>query len=179
MVDKAAAGAYSATAKFLHWGIVALMIAQYIFAWIMPHIGRNPQVTTLVGLHFTFGIVILAVAAIRLIVRITHHEVEPEDGLPPWQVAASRLMHRLLYVLLFVIPILGWMNASWRGMPIVMFGFELPALMPKRAPGFGWTGDVHSLLSNYLLLALVGLHVAAGLYHQFIRRDGVLQRMLP
>ena len=71
------------------------------------------------------------------------------------------------------------MNASWRGMPIVMFGVELPALLPKRAPGFGWTGDVHSLLSNYLLTTLVGLHVVAALYHHFIRRDGVLQRMLP
>jgi cytochrome b561 len=179
MIDKATNGAYSATAKSLHWLIVALLIVQYIFAWTMPHIGRDPQVTTLISLHFTFGIVVLAVAAIRVIVRLTHHQMEPEDGLPPWQVASSRLMHRLLYVLLFVIPILGWMNASWRGMPIVMFGVELPALLPKRAPGFGWTGNVHSLLSNYLLTALVGLHVVAGLYHHFIRRDGVLQRMLP
>jgi cytochrome b561 len=186
MVDNPAAGTYSGpantysgTAKTLHWLIVALMIAQYIFAWTMPHIGRNTQVTTLISLHFTFGIIILAVAAIRVIVRLTHHQMEPEDGLPPWQVAASRLMHRLLYALLFIIPILGWMNASWRGMPIVMFGFELPALLPKRAPGFGWTGDVHSLLSNYLMLALVGLHAVAGLYHHFILRDGVLRRMLP
>ena len=46
-------------------------------------------------------------------------------------------------------------------------------------PGWGWTGDVHALLANYLMLTLVGLHVLAGVYHYFIRGDRVLQRMLP
>jgi cytochrome b561 len=103
----------------------------------------------------------------------------PLDGVPPWQTTTARVVHWLLYVLLFVVPILGWLNASWRGMSIVMFGLELPALLPQRAPGWRWTGDVHSLLAEYGMLTLVGLHVAAGLYHYFIRRDRVLQRMLP
>jgi cytochrome b561 len=64
-------------------------------------------------------------------------------------------------------------------MPIVMFGLELPMLVAKRAPGWGWTGDVHVLLAEYAMLTLVGLHVLAALYHYFWRRDGVLQRMLP
>ena len=88
-------------------------------------------------------------------------------------------MHWLLYALLFVLPILGWINASWRGMPVVMFGLELPQLVATRAPGWGWTGDVHGWLANYVMLTLVGLHVLAALYHYFFRRDGVLQRMLP
>jgi len=88
-------------------------------------------------------------------------------------------VHWLLYALLFVLPVLGWLNASWRGFPVIMFGLELPKLLATRAPGWGWTGDVHALLATYGLLTLVGLHVAATLYHYFIRRDGVLQRMLP
>jgi cytochrome b561 len=60
-----------------------------------------------------------------------------------------------------------------------MFGLELPQLVATRVAGWDWTGDVHALLANYLLLTLVGLHVLAALYHYFIRRDGVLQRMLP
>ena len=64
-------------------------------------------------------------------------------------------------------------------MPVVMFGLELPQIIGRRAPGWGWTGDVHTLIAQYLMLGLVGLHVAAGLYHYFVRRDGVLQRMLP
>ncbi len=170
---------YTGTAKTLHWLIVALLIGQFIFAWTMPHIGRNPQVTTLISLHFTFGVSIIAVAIVRLGWRLTHGEPAPEEGLPPWQQQSARITHWLLYVLLFVVPILGWMNASYRDMPVAMFGVELPKLLATRAPGFGWTGDVHSLLANYAMLAVVGLHVAAALYHHFMRGDRVLQRMLP
>ncbi len=90
-----------------------------------------------------------------------------------------RVVHWLLYLLLFALPVLGWINASWRGFPVIMFGLELPKLVGTRVPGWGWTGDVHGILANYGLLVLVGLHVAAALYHYFVRRDGVLQRMLP
>jgi cytochrome b561 len=180
MIEKAAGGSYSGPAKALHWLIVALLIAQFIFAWTMPEIRRTVPVSTLIDLHVWFGVLILFVAVARLAVRVTHGEPEPEDGLPPWQLQSARLMHRLLYILLFVVPILGWINASWRGMTVTFFGlFELPKLIATRAPNWGWTGDVHGLLANWVLLILVGLHVAAALYHHFIRRDRVLQRMLP
>ena len=170
---------YSATAKSLHWLIVALLAAQFIVAWTMPHIGRNTPVTTLISLHFSFGIIILAVAIVRLVWWATHVDPAPLDGVPPWQVQSARALHWLLYIFLFVIPILGWINASWRGMPIVLFGLELPKLVATRAPGWGWTGDVHGILAYYVMLTLIGLHIAAGLYHYLIRKDGVLQRMLP
>jgi cytochrome b561 len=170
---------YTSTAKLLHWLIVVLLIAQFTFAWTMPHIGRDTPVTTLISLHFTFGIVALLIACVRLVWRATHKEPPSLDGVPPWQALSARIVHGLLYVLLFAVPILGWISASWRGMPVVMFGMELPQLIATRAAGWRWTGDVHALLANYLMLTLVGLHVLAGLYHYFIRRDGVLQRMLP
>ena len=170
---------YSGTAKFLHWLIVALLIAQFIFAWTMPHIGRDTPVTTLISLHFTFGMIILAVAVVRLAWRLINGAPPQEAGVPAWQTGLSHLVHWLLYVLLFVVPILGWINASWRGMPVVMFGLELPQLVAKRAAGWQFTGDLHGLLSNYVMLALVGLHVVAALYHHYIRHDGVLKRMLP
>jgi cytochrome b561 len=179
MADRKGRG-YTGTAKALHWLILALLIVQFILAWTMPHIGRNTPVTTLIGLHFSFGALILIVAIVRLLWRLTHDEPEPEDGLPPWQVFSARLNHWLLYLLLFVVPVLGWINASWRGMPVSVFGlFEMPKLIATRAPGWGWTGDIHGLLADYAILGLVGLHVVAALYHYFIRRDGVLQRMLP
>jgi cytochrome b561 len=170
---------YTSTTKTLHWLIVALLIAQFIFAWTMPHIGRNTPITTLINLHFTFGVIILAFALVRLLWRLAHADPEPEAGMPPWQITSMRIVHWLLYFLLLVVPVLGWINASWRNMPVVIFGLEFPKLIAARAPGWQWTGDVHGLLANYAMLILVGLHVLAGLYHYFIRRDRVLQRMLP
>jgi cytochrome b561 len=178
MIARLTAG-YTGTAKVLHWLIVALLIAQFTFAWTMPHIGRNTPITTLISLHFTFGVIILAVAIVRLLWRLGHREPEPEAEIPPWQLTTARIVHWSLYSLLVVVPLLGWINASWRNMSVVMFGLELPKLIPSRAPGWQWTGDVHGVLANYAMLILVGLHVLAGLYHYFIRRDRVLQRMLP
>ena len=171
---------YAGAAKFLHWLIVALLIVQFVLAWAMPEIHRDTKPETLINLHLSFGVLILLVAVVRLAWRATHAEPPPEDGLPPWQMQSARITHWLLYALLFVLPILGWINACWRGFPVSVFGlFELPKLVATRAPGFGWTGDVHTLLAYFVLLTLVGLHAAAGLYHYFIRRDHVLQRMLP
>ena len=171
---------YTGTAKVLHWLIVALLIVQFVIAWTMPHIGRNTPLTTLIDLHFSLGILILLVAILRLAWRASHAEPAPEPNVPLWQYQLAHVVHWLLYLLLLVLPILGWLNASWRGYPVTLFGlFEMPKLLTMRAPGWNWTGDVHVLLSNYLMLALVGLHVLAALYHFVIRRDRVLQRMLP
>lgn len=171
---------YTGTSKFLHWLIVLLLIAQYTVAWTMPHIGRHTPVTTLISLHFSIGVLIIGVAVVRLVWRMVHGEPTPEAGVPPWQVNTARILHWALYLLLFVVPVLGWINASWRGMPVTLFGlFKMPQLVATRAPGWGWSGDIHSLVATYVLLTLVGLHVAAGLYHYFVRRDRVLQRMLP
>jgi cytochrome b561 len=171
---------YDPVAKSLHWLVLGLLIAQFTFGWTMPHIGRIVPSSVLIDCHIWFGVTILLVAAIRLAWRLIHGEPKPESGIPPWQTTTARITHWLIYCLLFAVPILGWLNASWRGIPVTFFGvFELPKLLGTRVPGWAWTGDIHSLLSDYVLLALVGLHVAAAFYHYFVRRDGVLQRMLP
>jgi cytochrome b561 len=171
---------YTGTAKTLHWIILALLIVQFALAWTMPDIGRDTPVTTLISLHFSVGVLIILVAALRLAWRLLQGEPAPENDVPPWQTMLARIVHWLLYVLLFVLPILGWINASWRGMSVSFFElFTMPKIVPTRAPGWAWTGDVHVFLSEYVLLVLVGLHVVAALYHHFVRGDDVLRRMLP
>jgi cytochrome b561 len=170
---------YTGTAKALHWLIFLLLFAQFIVGWTMPHIGRNTQPETLINLHFSIGVLALFVAAVRLAWRAGHTEPPLEAGIPPWQTTTAWVVQWLLYVLLFAVPILGWLNASWRGFAVTLFGLPMPKLLATRSPGWAWTGDVHVFLANYVLLALVGVHVAAALYHFLVRRDGVLHRMLP
>jgi cytochrome b561 len=171
---------YSPVAKALHWLVFVILLVQFSVAWTMPHIGRNTVPEALINLHFSLGILVLGLAIVRLAWRWAHPEPMPIDGLPPWQVKSARAIHFALYLLLFVLPILGWINASYRGFSVSFFGmFKLPSLVGKGAAGLGWTGDVHAYLSNYALLALVALHVSVALHHALIRRDRVLQRMLP
>jgi len=74
---------------------------------------------------------------------------------------------------------LGWANASARGFTVTIFGMmPLPAIMPEGSRVGMAMGDIHSLI-GWCLLALIALHVVAALYHRLIRRDQVLQRMLP
>jgi cytochrome b561 len=176
---------YSATAKSLHWIIVALLIVQYTIGFLMPEIRRNTTPEGLVGLHVSFGAIILALVLVRAGWRIVYGAPPAPPGLPVWQALASSTVHFLLYVLIIAIPILGWANASYRGWKISVFGVvPLPHLVPARntlPPGaysWGWTGDVHSLLA-YVLLGAAALHILAALYHRFILRDRVLDRMLP
>jgi len=174
------AGGYTPVAKALHWLVALLLGGQYAVAWTMPHIGRNTRPETLINLHFSLGVLILTIVLIRLVWRWTHSEPTPHDGLPPWQVLGAKVVHWLLYLLLFVIPGLGWLNASWRGFDVTVFGlFTMPKLLATRAPGWSWTGDTHVFISTYLLVGLIALHVLAALYHALVRRDGVLERMLP
>jgi cytochrome b561 len=98
---------------------------------------------------------------------------------------ASRIVHGALYVLLFTVPLLGWVNASFRGWPVTLFGiFPLPALVSPREmqpPGSfvgPWTGDTHVWLS-YLLVGVAGLHIVGALFHRFVLHDRVLARMVP
>jgi cytochrome b561 len=122
--------AYTGTAKSLHWLILALLIVQFVLAWTMPHIGRNTPLAALINLHFSFGVLILFVALIRVIWRLAHTEPEPEDAIPPWQHQSAQVVHWLLYLFLFVVPILGWVNANWRGYPVTLFGlFEMPKIV--------------------------------------------------
>jgi cytochrome b561 len=167
---------YSPAAKVLHWMVVVLIAAQFAVAWSMPHIGRNTQPETLINLHFSLGVAVLAVMLVRLVHRVAAGA--PVTATLPVLGMAARITHWLLYMLLVVLPVLGWMNASWRGFPVALFGLELPKLMPTRLPGWNWTGDLHALLSNYVLLTLVILHILAALYHHFVLRDRVLKSML-
>lgn len=172
-------GGYDPVAKALHWLVVALLIAQYVFALTMPDIGRNTVPGTLIDLHMSFGLTILAVVAIRWLWRIGHPIPLATRDLPAWEQPLARIVHGALYLLLIADPILGWMNASARDWTVTVFGlFQLPHLVAPRSALGRQAGDVHTFTA-WMLLVLVGLHVLAALYHYFVRNDGVLQRMLP
>ena len=171
-----AAAKYDVFARLLHWIIVVLLIAQYAVAWTMPSIHRGVQPVGLIEWHLQLGTAIIAVMIMRVVWRFLRREPDVAEGSPFTRVVAS-LTHRLLYLLLIVEPVMGWISASSRGWSVTLFG-AIP-LPPLSAAGseFGHTmGDVHQVLA-WGLLGLVGLHVAAALYHHFLLRDGVLRRM--
>jgi cytochrome b561 len=113
----------------------------------------------------------------RFIWRLFHYVPLP-DGMPRWEIALSRFTHLTLYALVFVMTVLGWAAANSRGWTVYIAGsIPLPALAPKGAAWAHEAGDIHNILV-YVLLGFIALHVAGALYHYFLLRDRVLQRML-
>ncbi len=173
------ATAYDPVAKTLHWLMFLLLLAQFIVAFIMPEIKRGVVPETYIKLHLSFGIVILLVIVLRLLWRLNRPVPPADDSLPPRQQKAARAMHWIFYFLLLVLPFMGWAAASARDWEIIPFGImTLPYLLPAGTKIGHLIGDVHAVLS-WSLLGLIGLHIALALYHYFIVRDRVLQRMLP
>jgi cytochrome b561 len=170
---------YGGGAKFLHWLIVALLIVQFTIAWTMPDINPRTPPSTLIDLHFSFGVTILFVVLARLLWRWRYPVPLISDNVPAWQDWTARATHGLLYLLLFVMPILGWIDAGFRNLPIIFYEVvTIPPIVGASRALAGRTGDIHTLVA-YILLAVIGLHVLAALYHHFWLRDRVFLRMLP
>lgn len=168
---------YGLVAKALHWSVALLVAAQFAVGFIMPEIHRDVEVEYWIGLHLSLGVLVLLAATIRIVWRVLH-PVMPLAGLPKWQQQASHATHGMLYLLLLVAPLLGWANASSRGWDVGLFGlFQLPRLTAEDSALGGAAGDVHVAVV-FAMLALIGLHVLAALYHHFVQRDQVLREML-
>jgi cytochrome b561 len=168
---------YGATAKTLHWVVVALLIVQYLIGWLTPDVHGGPPGTAM-ALHISFGILILALIAFRLFWRL-RHSVAPDASLPPWQRSLSELVHWLLYALVLATTLSGWLFASARGWTVSLF-FAIPLpMLTSQSPALIHRIDGFHQIMEWTLLVVIGVHVGAALMHLLVYRDRVLQRMLP
>ena len=166
---------YGFVARLLHWLIVFLVAAQFVLGWAMPDVHRGMQPIGLIAWHLATGAALIAAMAARVIWRLTHRP--PPANLPPLVDTVSRATHFLLYAALLAVPVLGWINASSRGWAVQLFGaLRLPALASTGSALGLSMGDIHSALA-WVLLVLIGMHVGAALFHRFVLKDKVLQRI--
>jgi cytochrome b561 len=178
MTDMTSDDTYGFVAKTFHWFIALLLAAQYAVGWLMPHVGRNTQNTGLVSWHLSIGAATLFVIVLRFLWRLAF-PVTPDKTLEPWERQLSRITHAMLYILVVAMTLLGWAAAGYHAWGVKLFGIiPLPAIAPEGASWAHTAGDVHNSLL-WVLLAFIVLHVAGAAYHYFIKRDQLLQRMLP
>ena len=172
-------GAYPSTSKWLHWLVAGSALVMIPIGITMVRVEQGPLQNTLYMLHKSFGILILALMVARLINRIAIGAPAPEPGLARWQRAASSATHGLLYVLLIVQAIGGWLANSAYGAATPFFGlFELPDLTAKNPAFADQVFAAHRVL-GFVIAGLAAVHIAAAMQHYFLMGDRVLQRMLP
>ncbi|HZW26415.1 MAG TPA: cytochrome b [Gallionella sp.] len=171
--------AYTRTAIGLHWLIALLIFAAFPLGVYMHDLPLSPNKLKLYSYHKWMGITVLMLAAVRVSWRATHRPPPLPATMPAWEKFAAQSVHILLYVLLFAIPLSGWLMSSAKGFQTVWFGvLPLPDLIGKDKELGKLLEEVHESL-NFALLGLVVAHVAGALKHHFIERDDILARMLP
>jgi cytochrome b561 len=170
---------YGAVAQTLHWLIAAMIIVMLGLGYYMEDLPEGARKLELYGIHKSTGITIALLAALRLVWRLLNPPPPLPASMRPWERKAARIVHALLYLMLFVQPLVGFLQSNAAGVPVVLWGFvPLPPLIgPDEALADTLIG-VHAVGGNFLAI-LVIVHVAAALRHHFVLKDDVLRRMLP
>lgn len=171
---------YTRPAIALHWLVALLIIANFLLGLTMVDIpGLTPTKLKYFSWHKWLGITILGLACLRLVWRLTHTPPAYPATMPDWQKQLAHLMHGLLYLLIFAIPLSGYFYSLAAGVPVVYLGIvPLPVLIAPDQALKALLKPVHYWL-NMIMLAMLCLHILAALKHQFIDKDRTLQRMLP
>ena len=177
---------YSAPHRFVHWLTAALIIGLVPVGIYMssipypPNPGANPALkNNLYELHKSFGLIVLLLAVARVALKVTQGTPPPVSTLTPFQRIASAATHHLLYVLIFFVPLAGWLATSMCYGPVRLF-WTIPVTLP-------FSGQESTCSAIYrvhfggavLMTLLVFTHVGAALMHLVIIKDGVFRRMWP
>ncbi len=178
-----AAHRYGGVAIAFHWVLAIAILAAFLVGMRLEDMPFSPAKLKLMNWHKWAGVTILALSVLRLVWRLTHRPPAlPQaiaQAMPGWQMKAFHGTHHLMYLLFFAVPLLGWAYSSAKGFPIVWFGvLPLPDFVAPNPELAELLKPAHALAA-WSLIGLVGLHVAAALKHQFIDKDGLLERMRP
>lgn len=174
---------YSPAARGFHWLTVALLAVQVPVGFYMAYRGNvlnvwDATTNALYSSHKLLGMIVLLVVVARLTYRVVHGAPEPEPTIEAWHRVASAFNHVGLYVLLLLVPLLGWIGVSLYPALDIFGLFKLPGLM---APDQKMS-EVVFAYHGYAALGLIafaGVHIGAALYHYVLRGDNVLARMIP
>ncbi len=170
---------YGVPAQVFHWVIAVLIVTQFVLARLSQDLPLGAHKLALLARHKSVGMTILMLAILRLVWRLTHPAPPLPAAMRRLERRAARATHVAFYVLLFAMPLTGWMMSTAKNYSVSWFGlFTWPNLIGKNEDAFNFLRTTHDLLSD-ALFAIAVLHILAALKHHFWDRDDVLMRMLP
>lgn len=173
------AGTYGVVAKFLHWTIVVLIIAQFILAEWADELPDGIDKLAILSRHKSIGMLVFLLAIVRIGWKLANRGAPAPVPMPRRQQVAAAAGHGLLYLLLLAQPLTGWAMSSAANYPVTLFGWvQFPPLVAPNHDLHEALADVHE--GTFVALATVAvLHALAALYHHFFMKDDSLRRMLP
>jgi cytochrome b561 len=170
--------AYARFSIVMHWSIAILILSNLAIGLYMdtfPH--NSPRFNGILFYHASIGSLIFMLTIPRLLWRLTHTPPPLPSSVPDWQARVAGALHGVLYLLLFLVPLAGYVHRLAGAHPVSFFGLvNLPVLVGRDEPLRLLTDTLHRALVLTLALLLVA-HIGAALKHKFIDRDGVAERM--
>jgi cytochrome b561 len=163
--------------RALHW-IMSICILAMLFVGVAMVSTVEPVYLQLVSIHKPLGVTILVLALVRLVLRLRRGAPPLPTDMPPAMKLAAYLSHIIFYALMIALPLIGWGMLSAADYPVVVLGMRLPGIVPVDASLHSTLWKAHQFLA-LLFFALIMLHLAAGLFHALVRRDGVFEAMSP
>ncbi len=164
---------YSKMMATFHWLTAVLIIVTYLISESSTQIRKDPPV-----LHILLGLSVLTLSLPRLLWRLLSAVPAPEQTVSRRLARIARVGHTALYLLLFIVPLTGWLTFSRLGLKVQLWGINLPFLIKPVDGDPGPIADLHQVAGN-LLLGIACLHAGFALWHFFRLRDQTLQRMWP
>jgi cytochrome b561 len=171
---------YGAPARWIHWITVGLMGVIVVLGLWIAYFRPEEEAfkLRLYNIHESCGVTVWTLTLVRLVYRWMHPPPPLPADTPAVIRLAAHVSHVALYVLLLTLPVIGFLATNAWGFPLSVFG-----LLPLPSP-IGKDEELAKLLSllhrigALSIIALIGAHVAGVIYHIFIRKDGLLRRML-
>ncbi len=170
---------WGAVARVFHWVLGAAIIGMIAYGWWMNNFPARADRFFYRSIHADIGYLVLLFTALRLVWKVFNPTPALPAGAPVWERAFARLNQWSLYVLTFVVVMLGWAHSGAHKPDYAdFFGlFRVPQFTVENRQNAGDFEHWH-IYAAYVLLALIALHVLGALYHRFIKKDGVLERMV-
>jgi len=170
---------YGSLAKFFHWTISSLVILMLMAGTTMMLMDDSPLREQIFHIHKLTGLVILLLMILRGLWALNN----PKPLLPPttkaWERLAEHTMHLTLYIVLFAMPLSGWIMSTASGYIPSIYGLEIPFFWLGKNKAIAEAGETVHLVLAWSILVLVSMHILAALKHHFVDKDNILIRMMP
>lgn len=173
IITKPVVQKWAVSSRIFHWVSVVLLIV----TWTMIYLNKDATDFTYLNLHKAFGISVLCWTVARIINRFLT-KAPPDVPMPKSQTIIAHLTHLLLYGLLIAMPMAGWLMSMYGNHPVSFFGlFNIPVLVTPNKSTAGFFNNLHTHIIWPMLWIFSGLHIAAALFHQFVKKDNLIVRM--
>lgn len=175
--ERRLAARYTALAQWLHWVMALLLFALVAIGLYLADLPGGPARSNLISLHKSLGLT----AGLLILLRIAwrwRQAPPPLQALPAWQRRAAQITHGLLYLLMLLLPLTGYLRSAFSPYPVKWFGLGLPAWATPDRGLNQLFGSLHDAAA-WALIGLIAVHLAAVAWHAWQGPRDVLQRMLP